>query len=212
MFDKPSVANRLYSLVSQFLAWRWARFVGSVAISTGIILGVFGIVLGLRAGKTVALASSQPQVECASGVKEVYSSISVDVSGGVKNPGVYQIAQGSRGADAIAAAGGFSNDADPDQVASTINLALKVSDESKLYIPVASDESLISVQPATTAKTLLISINTATTKELETLAGICAKRAGDIIANRPYTTFDDLISKAGLTENLLDGILADIEL
>lgn len=211
MFDQPSLSNRVYSLVSKFLSWPWARFVGSVAISFGVCLGVLGVVLGLRAGETIALASSQSQVECIQSDADEQSSITIDVSGGVKKPGVYQVAQGSRGADVIAAAGGFSSEADPDQVALVINLAHKVSDESKLYIPVASDRSLKSDQPVAMT-TQLVSINFATAMELETLPGIGTKRTDDIISNRPYTTLDELISKAGLTQKQFDDILSVIEL
>ncbi len=211
MFDQPSLDSRFYSFVTQFLAWRWARFVGSAAIVFGVGLGILGVGLGLRAGSTVALASSQPRVECAPDSATEQTDITVDVSGGVVNPGVYQIPQGSRGVDAVAVAGGFSSEADSIEVAARINLALTIADESKVYIPVVADATSNSVQPATTG-TQLISINSATAKELETLAGIGAKRAGDIIANRPYTTIDELITKGGLTQKLLDDIFDFIEL
>ena len=55
----------------------------------------------------------------------------VHVCGEVKTPGVYELPEGSRGCDAIAAAGGFTEEAEED----FLNLAQPVWDGQKLYVP-----------------------------------------------------------------------------
>ena len=63
--------------------------------------------------------------------------IMVHVAGRVKNPGLVKVADGSRLADAVAAAGGFLQDADVDAV----NLAVKIQDGQKIYIPSKAEKS-----------------------------------------------------------------------
>lgn len=57
--------------------------------------------------------------------------IFVDVKGAVASPGVYGLAAGSRGADAVKAAGGLLGTAD----VSGVNLSALLSDASILYVP-----------------------------------------------------------------------------
>jgi competence protein ComEA len=58
-------------------------------------------------------------------------TITVAAGGAVARPGVYVVAAKSRVADVIAAAGGASSDADLDEV----NLAAKVSDADRVFVP-----------------------------------------------------------------------------
>ncbi|MHB9058407.1 MAG: helix-hairpin-helix domain-containing protein [Bacillota bacterium] len=57
--------------------------------------------------------------------------IVVHVAGAVKEPGVYKLPQGSRVVDALTAAGGVTTDA----AADWLNLAAKVVDGEKVYVP-----------------------------------------------------------------------------
>jgi competence protein ComEA len=66
-----------------------------------------------------------------------HSFITVDVSGGVERPGVYHLSAEARIADAIAAAGQLSKYADLAEVMQKLNLAQKLEDGQKVYIPVA---------------------------------------------------------------------------
>lgn len=202
MFDQPSFTARIQSFIQRFLAWPWARACGVCAIAAGILLGGFGVWLGLQSGETVALATTQTSTEC---ISPQTDQIRVDVSGAVQNPGVYELASGSRGSDAVAAAGGFSDLADTTVIATEVNLAQKLSDGAKLLIPFETSSAPVAAEE-TLANSTTISINTASAKELESLPGIGAKRAADIITNRPYGTIDELLTKAGLTEKLLSGI------
>jgi len=66
----------------------------------------------------------------------ILSSIKIDISGAVKNPGVYDLDQDSRISLALDKAGGIDNKkADNSWIARNINLATKLKDGDKIYIP-----------------------------------------------------------------------------
>ncbi|MBU0708909.1 ComEA family DNA-binding protein [Patescibacteria group bacterium] len=147
--------------------------------------------------------------------------IVVDVSGAVGNPGVHKLEEGSRVQEAVDAAGGFSNQADLDFVAKNINLAQRLSDGEKVYIPTKEEtqestaveglsQGLISgvetgaeaVQSSTEKKVTQIlgkiSINTASRVELESLSGIGPVYAQRIIDERPFSTIEDIMRVNGI--------------
>ena len=74
-------------------------------------------------------AASQPEAE-ESGV------VVVHVDGAVASPGVYELTEGSRANDAIAAAGGLAPEADT----SGLNLAATLADGEKLHVPAQGEE------------------------------------------------------------------------
>jgi radical SAM superfamily enzyme with C-terminal helix-hairpin-helix motif len=53
---------------------------------------------------------------------------------------------------------------------------------------------------------LIVNINTATRKELETVPNIGPARAAQIIAGRPYESVDGLVRITGIGEKTLEGI------
>lgn len=61
--------------------------------------------------------------------------ILVDVSGAVENPGVYRVKAGSRINDALKLSGGFVSSASAQWVSESLNLAGKLFDSAKIYIP-----------------------------------------------------------------------------
>ena len=64
--------------------------------------------------------------------------IMVHISGQVYNPGIIELELGARVIDAVESAGGLKKDADIDR----INLARKLSDEEKIYVPKIGEEDL----------------------------------------------------------------------
>jgi competence protein ComEA len=114
--------------------------------------------------------------------------VRVYVTGGVVNSDVYFLPQGSIIKDAILAAGGFTQDADPER----INQALELKDQQQIHVPKQDEENPpppvqdgpandsnkgdSSPAPATDER---ININTATLDQLDTLPGI-----GPAIAQR----------------------------
>src|SRR5206468_190887 len=106
----------------------------------------------------------------------------------------------SRVQDAVRAASGFATDADQQKVSQTLNLAAKLSDTMKIYIPRIGDTQTSSVLDASTlsdqnGNSAVVNINTASASDLDALPGIGQVTAQKIIDNRPYTSVDDLQTK-----------------
>ena len=94
-------------------------------------------------------------------------------------------------ADALAAAGGASPDADLEK----LDLAAPLGDAETVRIPRRGGSAA-----ATTVGTpiLRLSVNRATASELETVPGIGPALARRIVAYRPYRSLDDLLRVPGI--------------
>lgn len=151
-------------------------------------------------------------------------SITIDIGGGISHPGVYVLPEGSRVEDAIVAAGGFDEHADIDLTERSVNRAQRLIDGSKLYIPIQIDinDSQAGIQtdflPDNTSHNMLsveqsiISINTASQTELETLSGVGPATAQKIIEARPYMNIDELVVKKAVGQKLFERIKEHISL
>lgn len=119
-----------------------------------------------------------------------------DVSGAVLKPGVYKLPGGSRVSDAISAAGGFSANADSQFVSKALNLAQKITDGAKIYVPQKGETVQgTSMESSSNSISGKININGASQAQLESLPGIGPVTAGKIIGARPYSAIEDLTSK-----------------
>ncbi len=113
--------------------------------------------------------------------EEKTTNIMVHISGQVNKPGIVELAGGSRLIDAVNMVGGLKDKADLDK----INLAKKLNDEEKIYIPkLGEDDSKINEigydnNNISNQNNDKININTASVEELKTLPGV-----GDVLANR----------------------------
>lgn len=115
--------------------------------------------------------------------KDIY----VHICGRVKNPGLIKLSSGSRVIDAVELSGGIYEDADLDR----INLAKKLKDEDRIYIPVIGEEgSIVSSDKSNDGD--LININTSSIDELQKLPGIGPKMAENIIEYRKNNSFDKI--------------------
>ncbi|NQP53285.1 ComEA family DNA-binding protein [Streptococcus suis] len=164
--------------------------------------------------QTEQASSSQEQTEeTSTEVSEEPSQLVIDVKGAVVKPGLYTLEADARVNDAVEAAGGLTSQADP----KSINLAQKLSDEAVVYV--ASKDENISVVTSTTASsaisqdeknTSLVNLNTATEADLQTISGIGAKRAADIIAYREanggFKSVDDLNNVSGIGDKTIESI------
>ncbi|MDQ0222134.1 helix-hairpin-helix domain-containing protein [Streptococcus moroccensis] len=160
-----------------------------------------------------AEASSDPTVPSQNEDKrtEAEQVIMVDVKGAVQKPGLYSMKLGDRLADAIAKAGGLTEEAD----GNSINLAQKLSDEAVVYIASQGEDISVITSSVSTKEgqseekgSSLINLNTASLAELQTISGIGAKRAQDIIdyreANGGFKTVDDLKKVSGIGDKTIE--------
>lgn len=156
--------------------------------------------------------------------------LAVFVSGAVARPGVYTLPFGSRIADAVAAAGGLTAQANMEAV----NLAERVQDEQHIAVPVlgvatqpVSPQPVKSNQPTTTVQPTAsravsgtampqppaggkLNINTATEAQFETLPSIGPVLAQRIVQDRdtngPFAGVDDLMRVPGIKDALMQKI------
>jgi competence protein ComEA len=150
--------------------------------------------------------------------------IKVEIAGAVNKPGIYELDLGQRYADLLIAAEGIDPEASLVFMTKTFNLSSKLKDGEKIYIPYAWEEEwqlaplkAMGVSPESTgapannsspdqSNSGLISINSASAKELETLTGVGEKRATDIISNRPFASLNELVSKGAISQTIFDSI------
>lgn len=128
------------------------------------------------------------------------------MAGAVNNPGVYSLNSGVRIEDAIAAAGGVTAKANQSYINQTLNLAQKISDGIKIYIPEEGQTNSKEVTGVETTASSLININTAIADELDSLPGVGPVTAQNIIKNRPFSSVDELLSKKAVNDATFDKI------
>ena len=130
--------------------------------------------------------------------------IAVHVVGAVQQPGVYHLAAGSRGDDAVRLAGGATAQADLKQV----NLAAVLVDGQQLLIPRKGERIPNNSVPNTVPNAprngvpTLIDINQATVADLDRLPGVGPSTARAIVDHRtrngPFASVDDLLAVRGI--------------
>lgn len=103
----------------------------------------------------------------------------VHVAGGVRDPGVYRLPDGSRVADAVERAGGPAHAGIPDQ----INLAALLADGQQVVVPERFPGPTAAASGVGAAEGP-ISLGTATIEQLDTIEGIGPVTAGDIVEFR----------------------------
>jgi len=136
--------------------------------------------------------------------------IVVEISGEVEKPGVYRLGNGSRVEDLLIAAGGLSVNADRVWVEQNLNRAAKLSDGQKVFIPskesITSSTSITGINAGGGGQNVLININTADAKTLDSLPGIGPAYAQSIVEHRPYSTAQELVSKGALNQSTYEKI------
>lgn len=133
----------------------------------------------------------------------------VDVTGWVKDPGVYTFDPGARVIDAVDAAGGARDGAE----LSLLNLAAPLTDGQQVLVPKkgAVPGGTAGGTPGTVGGSGgLINVNTADAATLETLDGIGEVLAGTIVQyreeNGPFTSVDQLEEVPGIGPSTLEAI------
>ncbi|MFI5265545.1 MAG: ComEA family DNA-binding protein, partial [Candidatus Levyibacteriota bacterium] len=116
--------------------------------------------------------------------------------------------------DAFIAAGGLNSSADRNYVARSINLASPLKDGMKIYVPKLGEapSNSISSSTSTSNGSGPVSVNSASQEALEALPGIGPVTAGKIIAGRPYSSVDELLTKKAVGKSVYDKIKDSISL
>ena len=129
----------------------------------------------------------------------------VHVSGAVVSPGLVEVPNESRVADAIAAAGGVTAGAD----LAGINLADPVVDGRQVVVPSTG----VGVTPASGSVATTdgrVRLNTATVEDLQRLPGVGPVLAGKIVEHRDeigsFSDVEDLLGVSGIGERKLASI------
>ena len=123
----------------------------------------------------------------------------VYISGEIKNSGVYDINDGDRLDDLVKRAGGLTEKAD----INSINLAMRLEDQMKIYIPNIDENQNINngstnlaigqiSNDSTNLQKNKININSASKEELMTLPNVGEKRAQAILDYRQENRFEKI--------------------
>lgn len=179
-----------------------------------IVIALIVFIKSYERTAPIRFSSDNQQASVAGIVAEADVMTLVDVEGAVVHPGVYRMPQGSRVDDAITAAGGLSNDADNEAIATSINRAAKLSDGAKLYIPKRgqSGDTVDPTQSSQRPLSTFLHINTASQSELETLSGVGPVTAEKIIGGRPYMRLEELVEKKAMSQSLFEKLKSQLTL
>lgn len=166
----------------------------------GLILFSYGLIsLFLSLGSTredivfEAKENNSENISNSSENQDIKSvNLTVDIEGSVVRPGVYHLPLDSRVQDVLLAAGGLAADADRDFISKNINLATKLSDGAKIYIPGIGEDTKSITGDIMGEQ---ININTASEEILDSLPGIGPVTIQKIVSSRPYSSIDDLLDK-----------------
>lgn len=161
-----------------------------------IALSLLGVVL-IIGGIVASNISTKKQYPKESIVK-ASSEITVDISGAVLTPGVYRLKQGSIVEDAIFKAGGFADNANVEFISKYLNMARKISDGSKIYVPFVGEKDTdlaVAKDVAGVSSKIQVDLNNGSSSDLERLPGIGPVSANKIISGRPYQKVEELLDK-----------------
>jgi competence protein ComEA len=127
----------------------------------------------------------------------------VYVSGAVRHPDVYLLPPQSIVKDALAAAGGATDEADLER----INLAMELYDQQQVHVPRCGEAASAAVSPGGAAPSASsaagpININTATVEQLDVLPGVGPAIAGRIVSYREaygaFAAIEEIMNVQGI--------------
>lgn len=176
---------------------RWG--VGAV-----VVLALAALAIAVIVGIVRGAGSAQSVTPVPVTVATASASLYVHVSGAVRVPGLYVLHPDARVVDAVAAAGGFADDAE----VAGVNLARPVSDGEQLVVPRVGEAP--PTGPAGVASDGRVNLNTADEAALDTLPGVGPAIAGRIIewreSNGRFASVEDLLSVSGIGPKMLESI------
>lgn len=179
-----------------------------ILLLVGLGVAVAVTALSANAGTTtvVRAPSHDPEVPSpspAAGGTAIY----VHILGSVNRPGLYRFRDGDRAIDAVAAAGGYAEEADRRQ----LNLARFLNDGEQIYVP---EEGEVLVPPGGGSASGVvggkIDLNTADAALLQTLPRVGPALAARILAwreaNGRFASVEDLQAVSGIGEKTFAGL------
>lgn len=172
--------------------------VGAAIVLVLVALGAAVLVSAVQGGSSDTVTRPTPTVAVDAPVAGV---VLVHVLGAVERAGLFELSEGDRVVDAIAAAGGFTAEADQAQ----LNLARPVSDGEQIMVPRAGET--VAPAPGVIGEGL-INLNTADAALLETLPRVGPTLAARIIAwrdeNGRFASVEDLLAITGIGAKTFD--------
>ncbi|BDV30726.1 ComEA family DNA-binding protein [Microbacterium terricola] len=176
------------------------------AIGVAILALAITVVIGILRTATAPVEAVTLDVP-ASAAAPSPSALYVHVSGAVRRPGLYALSPGARVVDAVAAAGGFTDDAATDAV----NLARVLADGEQLPVPTQAEAAEAAELPPSAAPgSGLVDLNTADIAALDTLPRIGPALAQRIVdwreQNGGFTSVEDLLAVPGIGEKMLESL------
>ncbi len=137
--------------------------------------------------------------------------IYVDIAGAVLYPDVYKLPEKTRLKSLIEKAGGYSTEANLEQIEKTMNMSRVLADQEKIYVPKKGDEVVVTLT-GSQEEDPLVHINSASLDKLNSLIGVGSVTAQKIVNGRPYKLPSDLVTKKIIGKALFEKIKDQIAL
>lgn len=204
--SEPNLGDKIDEVLYRWDELRRRPVVVAVALVGVLVLAILAVWLRRLDDVPRPVDGEIPQValEPTTASTAPPASLLVHVVGAVRTPGVYSLPPGSRVLDAVDAAGGATDDGQPNR----LNLAATLIDGEQVRVPVDGEPIAGPVRPGGASGP--IDLNSATASDLETLPGIGPATAAAIVDHREATgrfqQVADLLDVRGIGEAKLAAI------
>lgn len=170
-------------------------------VAAAALVAAVALVLAFKHVSTAgepAAAGGEPIETIAAAPPPPPERVLVHVVGAVRRPGLYELPENSRVADAVKRAGGTTAKAD----VALVNLAAPVADGTQIVVPGRSTAARAAAGAMPPSATGPVNLNSATLEQLDALPGVGPVTAQKIIAyreqNGAFRSVDDLDAVPGI--------------